>query len=472
MRVTVIGHSCLKIETTAGTILVDPWLSGSCYWRSWWHFPPSAPADETTLAPDFVYLTHHHFDHFHYPSMRRLDRRARVLIPKFGVEVMADEVKSLGFESPMELAHGKVTDLGGGVRVASYQYGFDDTSFVVAEGHTVIVDVNDCKPRGRALEQISKEFGRPALVFKSHSFAQSYPVLYEADDPVDLELVSPDTYVTDFRNTMAGLRPTYAVPFGSMVGFLHPESRPVNEHLITPGAIAEAMADNGVDGTEVIPMAPGDSWSSETGFDRSDFDWYSDRHTHLDQLARLHRPELDARAADEAGRTLDWDLFEPYLQRFVSDVPRLVARRLVPRRFVFHVPSDVEHPWWWVSMTERTVRRSASPPDDRSGVADVSEAVLADAIGDHILHMVHGSMRIRTHLTKGGAESDLAFWGLMMIWEIGYLPMRRLVWRPRVWIAAARRWRELSAQLPLILGRDPVDRLAAGFGADGQVDHR
>ena len=81
MRLKVIGHSCLLIETRAGTILVDPWLFGSCYWRSWWHFPPSPPPDEEMLNPDFVYLTHHHFDHFHYPSLRRINRSARMLIP-------------------------------------------------------------------------------------------------------------------------------------------------------------------------------------------------------------------------------------------------------------------------------------------------------------------------------------------------------------------------------------------------------
>ena len=49
--------------------------------------------------PDFLYLTHHHFDHFHYPSMRTIDRRTTVLLPEFGVDVMAGEVRSLGFSN-------------------------------------------------------------------------------------------------------------------------------------------------------------------------------------------------------------------------------------------------------------------------------------------------------------------------------------------------------------------------------------
>ena len=64
-------------------MLIDPWLFGSCYWRSWWHYPPTMEPDAALLSPDFVYLTHHHFDHFHYPSMRRIDRNAEVLVARF-----------------------------------------------------------------------------------------------------------------------------------------------------------------------------------------------------------------------------------------------------------------------------------------------------------------------------------------------------------------------------------------------------
>ena len=49
MKFTVIGHACLFIETSGERILVDPWLAGSCYWRSWWHFPPN-----TDLRPEFL----------------------------------------------------------------------------------------------------------------------------------------------------------------------------------------------------------------------------------------------------------------------------------------------------------------------------------------------------------------------------------------------------------------------------------
>lgn len=467
MRVTVIGHSCLRAETRAGTILVDPWLFGSCYWRSWWHFPPSTPPTDEMLAPDFVYLTHHHFDHFHYPSMRRLDRSTRVMVPRFGVDVMAGEVASLGFDPPEELAHGTVVDLGHGVRVASYQYGFDDTTFVIAEDDHVVVDVNDCKIRGRALDQLIGDFGAPTLACKSHSFAQSYPVLYDSADPAQLTLVSAQTYIDDFHEVMDRLRPRYAIPFGSMVGFLHPDSAPLNAHLVTPGAVVEGVAaKGGIDGTDVVTMAPGDVWDSETGFERTEVDWYADREAHLADLATKYAPKIAERTAAEEGVSVDWADFEAHFGAFVREVPRLIGRRLVPRPFVFHVPSDVETPYWWVSFRSRTVGRSASMPDNASGLTTIPEAVLSEAIRDRIVQLLHGAGRIHTSLEPGGVQSDLGFWGLVMIWELGYLPLRRSARHPRLWLAMARRWREFIDMAPSIVSRNPVDHLAGGFGAD------
>ena len=77
--------------------------------------------------------------------------RAHVLVPKFGVPTLAEEVRNLGFDEVMELPHAQVVQLAPGVRVASYQNGPDDSVFVVADGEHVLVDINDGKIRGRTL---------------------------------------------------------------------------------------------------------------------------------------------------------------------------------------------------------------------------------------------------------------------------------------------------------------------------------
>jgi UDP-MurNAc hydroxylase len=430
MRFTVIGHSCLYVETSAGSILVDPWLSGSCYWRSWWHYPPTPEPEAAWLAPDYLYLTHHHFDHFHFPSMRRIDRTTRVLVPRFGVDVLAGEVRNLGFENVAELPHAQVLQLSPEVRVASYQYGTDDTVFVIADGDEVLVDVNDSKIRGRALRQLRDEFGRPTFVCKSYSFAQGYPACYTADDPADLELVTRDSYLDDWMRVVNELDPEFAVPFGSMVGFLHPESRHVNRFLIEPSEVVDTWHARHPDRrTTAVQMDPGDRWSRATGFEHGDVDWYTNREERIDELARVMAPKIDAQTRAEAGVTLDFATFKAYFDGFMRAFPPgLIGRLTVKRPVVFEVPSS-PLPYWVLDFSRRAVYRLSSPPPDTASIVKVNEAVLADAIDKRLVHVVHGSMRIAVHLRAGGAGDDITFWALLVPWELGYVPMSKSVGR-------------------------------------------
>ena len=72
MKFRILGHACLEVTAGHKQILCDPWLVGSSYWRSWWNYPPVPDGLIKTLNPDFIYLTHLHWDHFHGPTLRRL----------------------------------------------------------------------------------------------------------------------------------------------------------------------------------------------------------------------------------------------------------------------------------------------------------------------------------------------------------------------------------------------------------------
>jgi UDP-MurNAc hydroxylase len=464
MRFTVIGHACLYVETSGPSILIDPWLFGSCYWRGWWHFPTTSEPDPRYLSPDLVYLTHHHSDHFHYPSMRRIDRSAEVMVARFGVDVMAGEVRGLGFEAVRELGHGEVVELAPGVRVGSYQYGFDDTMFVVQDGDTVLADLNDCKIRGRALAAAMEDFGPVTFMLKTHSWAQSYPWLYDADDPADLGLLTAQTYLDDFVGTVRELKPRYAVPFANMVGFLHPESWELNRHMITPDDVAEAMAGaEGVSGTELVPMGPGDTWSDDDGFAREGTDWWEGRLEAMAQAATDLAPVFERTAAEEAARPLEFEAFRTYFERFLDELPPFVARILLKRPVVFWVGDD-DRPYWVIDGRRGRVWRQADDPPDRASLVSVSTGVLADALDKAIVHFIHGSMRLRIHLRPGGADVDLGFWGLLMIWELGYLPVHRVASSRFLKAALARRHEGYDALVALSgSSGSPLRRLSEGF---------
>jgi UDP-MurNAc hydroxylase len=460
MKFTIIGHACLFIETGAETILVDPWLSGSCYWRSWWHFPPNTPIRKEFLNPDYIYLSHHHFDHFHYPSLRRISRTAQVLIPKFGVDVMRGELTGLGFHDVTELPHGDVLTLPGGARLASYQYGPDDSALVVEREGVVFADLNDCKIGGESVRPLLKAFGAPTFFFKSHSFAQAYPNCYTFADPADAQYMRPEDFLATFIGEAREMRPRYAVPFASMVAFLHPDSRQCNQYAVQPPAVvAAANASDIADTTTAVLMIPGDSWDSGAGFALQENDYYTNRDQWIERLAAGNEAKIAEEERAAAVVRLPFETFSDFFTEFLMALPPFISLML-KEPIAFHMPTD-SRPWWVLNFRRREVQRLSEKPADCASVIRMNEAMLADAIAKNVVGFTHISMRIRIELAAGGAPSDLLFWGLLAVGELGYLPLHRML-TPRAIGVLWRRRAEVRSMLRSMVGRQSLHKNMLG----------
>jgi len=98
MEFEILSHAGLRIEHDGVNLIVDPWLVGSAYWRSWWNYPPVDMTRARALRADFIYLTHIHWDHFHGPSLRALGKDVQVLIPEDRYSRMRDDLRAMGFK--------------------------------------------------------------------------------------------------------------------------------------------------------------------------------------------------------------------------------------------------------------------------------------------------------------------------------------------------------------------------------------
>src|SRR5882762_2708746 len=135
MKFTILSHAGLCVEHNGVRIVSDPWLIGSCYWRSWWNFPePHAELIEH-LNPNFVYITHLHWDHFHGASLKKLfSPDVHILVPKVPTERMVRDLKWLGFHNVTEIAHGSEIQLGKDFTLSSYQFGPSVDSAMLLSG--------------------------------------------------------------------------------------------------------------------------------------------------------------------------------------------------------------------------------------------------------------------------------------------------------------------------------------------------
>ena len=218
-------------------------------------------------------------------------------------------------------------------------------------------------------------------------------------------------------------------------------------------------------------MDPGDSWSSDGGFERAGVDWYADRDARLDALARQVEPKIAEQTAKEAGVTLDFATFSAYFEGFMRAFPPGVLGRFVLRRPVVFEVASSPLPFWVLDFSRRAVYRLSAPPPDTASIVTVNEAVLADAIDKHLVHVVHGSMRIRVHLRAGGAGDDLTFWGLVVPWELGYLPLQHAV-RARLLEVTWRRRAEWLEWSDAVRGGGGslFERVSGRLGTDSTVD--
>ncbi len=184
MKVTFLGHAGMYLETTGGSILCDPWFNPA-YFASWFPFPSNEdfPVD-TISAPDYLFVSHLHQDHFDPEFLAaRISRAATVLLPDYPLDELRRQLQDLGFSRFETLPNGVIVDLDGLRVMAATAIGpsdgpFGDCALAVDDGTARLLNQNDARPRD--LDAI-RRFGPYDAHFLQFSGAIWYPVVYDMD---------------------------------------------------------------------------------------------------------------------------------------------------------------------------------------------------------------------------------------------------------------------------------------------------
>lgn len=238
MNVETIGHAGMLLRDAANRPLLftDPWLRGSCYWRSWWlqHYPDPAVVEEIRRVP-YCYVTHEHPDHFHTASIRLFERSVHFLTPDLPHQRMAGYLEGQGFpvtRVPALQWHG----LGPGVRILSIPLFNDDSVLVVDTPEAVLIDLNDSKPRRGQVMQLAASLdrvcaGKRRVLLSSYSPASIVNSFVRGSQRVSLRQ-KPD-YVRYVCDLCRLLRADDYLPFASQVIFRRADSTWANAFKVT-----------------------------------------------------------------------------------------------------------------------------------------------------------------------------------------------------------------------------------------------
>ncbi len=461
MKFTILSHAGMLVESNGVSLMTDPWLLGSCYWRSWWNYPkPSQIWRGRDL--NFIYITHMHWDHFHGPSLRKLDPKATLLIPQAHFKRMREDALDF-YQNIVELPHGKTVELAPGLKVTSYQFSLAlDSVLVVDDGKSVLMDVNDCKIAGLPLRQVTRKHPKVDFVFRSHSSAGPYPYCIEAEDPAEGQHRTPEYYQEEFCSIAREVGARYAIPFASNHCFLHKDTYQYNSTAISPFDMQRYFEQHGPKESKCMVMIPGDSWSDGEGFKLQEHDFFTNRQKHLEEYAKEEAPVLEKYYRTEEAARIPFPVFQKYFQEFIDSLPFFI-RAIFKPVIVFELDGmpDVH---WVVDFKNGKVYESAARPDDYAFRITMHKAVLRDCIQKRMFATFTPSKRIAIWLRKGQVKPLMIYLQLIDMYEYEYFPIQRLLNR-RFLTNWLRRWRELAqiagAFVTVMLPRKDEDFVAA-----------
>lgn len=444
MKFAVLSHAGLAIEHKGVRVVCDPWLVGSCYWRSWWNFPEPDPALVQNLDPHYIYLTHLHWDHFHGPSLRKLfDPKTMVIVPRVPTRRMIDDLNWLGFHNIVEVPHGKRFRLGEDFELRSYQFGLGvDSAPVFSGGGYTLFNCNDCKLFGLPLRQVLRNHPRIDFIFRSHSSASPVPLCVEDHEKLLAQNDGSYDSADQFARCAIHSGARYAIPFASNHCFLHPETLQFNATATTPDLAkrryAAIASESGVD-TECVVMPPGSSWSDTGGFALVPFD-FAQRETYVEGMRQRNSAKLTAQLDMEAHTVGDFAAFEQYFALLFRSIPWVIRRLKLPA-VAFRVIDAGGTRHWLVTPRQGKVSEVESVPPD-TVVYEVHASVLNDCAKLKMFSVWTASKRIRIKLPSAAALPRTHLWfTLFDMYETDLLPITRN-FTPRSLGVRLRRWRE------------------------------
>jgi UDP-MurNAc hydroxylase len=463
LRFTILSHAGLCVEHNGVRVVADPWLIGSCYWRSWWNFP-EPPVDLISgLKPDYIYLTHLHWDHFHGATLRKLlVPTTPILVPKVNTRRMLDDLRWLGFRNVTEIPHGGSIELGDDFTLTSYQFNLlsADSAIVLSGGGRCILNSNDCKHFGWPLRQITNDFPKIDFVLRSHSSATAIPYCIDGYKEMFPDVRSQQNYIEEFSRFALHIGARYAVPFASNHCFLHRETIHFNDTAVLPHDIPsyyQRLAAKANVRSECIVMAPGSSWSDDEGFRIIPFD-YSRREAELESMLAKHGEALVSQYAAEDAAVADFRSFRKYFLGLIGSIP-WVIRQWLKTRIVFRTSDARGEHNWLVDMASGKVEETTAAGDDT--VIEVPALVLNDCAKVRMFSVWTASKRLRIHLPSRERLKSLSiFLQLLDMYELDLLPLRKNLSLRAVSISL-RRWREFIEMggmvLKYVVLRRPID---------------
>jgi hypothetical protein len=241
-------------------LVVDPWVEGDVFNRSWSLLSPTpASAFEGLTKATHVWFSHEHPDHFFPPNVGKYLRGKHFLFQKTKDKRVVAYLSKLS-DKVTELDFGEGYELGEGFTINIFPFGKLDSYCVMNIGDTTILDLNDCYVKDDdEIDFIKKQCPKVDVLF----FQFSYAVGHTNPEQVAERAKLASNKLSQLQKTIERFQPKYTCPFASFVYFSNTDNFYLNDSINRINDVIGKIK------THTTPLCfyPGDEWTVGEPFD-------------------------------------------------------------------------------------------------------------------------------------------------------------------------------------------------------------
>jgi hypothetical protein len=348
IEIGFLGHASLLFKGVGGSLVCDPWFSTvPIYGNSAIKYPVvPAELDDRFRSATHIYISHHHEDHFHVPSLDLLSRDAVVFFPAFEYvdhprgRSMERTLSAMGFSRlrPLTSYQQVEIDLGEPVKLTlvpsatSRWHDWENSGIIIETADWNAIDLNDNIADAALLAEVRKRCARFDVAFVPGSPSTEYPGAFDftVREKVSLGRKKRDE-IGQAKLIVEGLNPTYLVPIASDIAWHRRQDQFRNySDKPTPTSFRKRLITQGlVDQDRFVMLAPGDKFDPITGHITALAGpiKYAGFRRRVREIGSDYDPLIEAHDAYETGGVFDpaaYDALIRELNAYVPPFPRAV----------------------------------------------------------------------------------------------------------------------------------------------------
>ena len=219
MEIEYLNHASVIIRDGSVSLLIDPWLWGTCFDEGWGLRFTNPDALNKTKDCTHVWVSHFHQDHFHRPTLSKILELNPTIqfVGNRSYNFQLDEAaRQIGFQNVISLFERKPIDLADQFTITRFPTtGIDNMLLVKTSGGTIL-NYNDCNIPLFSQKKLKKRFGHIDYLLTNFNHAGKL-FIYPYPEPG----VIKEKLVKSFSNNYTIFDPDHILPLHLIIITVH-----------------------------------------------------------------------------------------------------------------------------------------------------------------------------------------------------------------------------------------------------------